>query len=109
MENTFFSLFSYTLHFDFILEFYFYFCFQREQLRDHEERVNKLETDLDEHRRHPPEKGSKALTIQNYKEKDAYLQYEVGSLLFSFLRLLLYLEFGFLNNPVDIFYFDNIV
>ncbi|XP_043479328.1 PH and SEC7 domain-containing protein isoform X1 [Leptopilina heterotoma] len=49
----------------------------REQLRDHEERVNKLETDLDEHRRHPPEKGSKALTIQNYKEKDAYLQHEL--------------------------------
>ncbi|XP_033214100.1 PH and SEC7 domain-containing protein 2 isoform X2 [Belonocnema kinseyi] len=48
-----------------------------EQLRDHEDRVSKLETELDEHRRHPPERGAKSLTIQNYKEKDAYLQYEL--------------------------------
>ncbi|XP_023289067.1 PH and SEC7 domain-containing protein 1 isoform X2 [Orussus abietinus] len=49
----------------------------REQLRDHEERVSRLEAELDEHRRHPPERGAKALTIQNYKEKDAYLHYEL--------------------------------
>jgi hypothetical protein len=51
---------------------------QREQLRDHEERVNKLETELDEHRRHPPERGTKSLMFQNYKEKDVYLHYEVN-------------------------------
>ncbi|XP_011498083.1 PREDICTED: PH and SEC7 domain-containing protein 2 isoform X2 [Ceratosolen solmsi marchali] len=49
----------------------------REQLRDHEERVNKLEIELDEHRHHPPERGVKALVFQNYKEKDAYLHYEL--------------------------------
>ncbi|XP_058805459.1 LOW QUALITY PROTEIN: PH and SEC7 domain-containing protein [Phymastichus coffea] len=49
----------------------------REQLRDHEDRVNKLEAELEEHRRHPPERGAKALTVQNYKEKDAYLHYEL--------------------------------
>ncbi|XP_063990262.1 PH and SEC7 domain-containing protein isoform X2 [Diachasmimorpha longicaudata] len=49
----------------------------REQLRDHEERVNRLETELEEHRRHPPERGAKALTVQNYKEKDTYLHYEL--------------------------------
>ncbi|XP_076629899.1 exchange factor for Arf 6 isoform X7 [Colletes latitarsis] len=49
----------------------------REQLRDHEERVNKLEAELEEHRRHPPERGAKALTVQNYKEKDAYLHHEL--------------------------------
>ncbi|XP_014203854.2 uncharacterized protein LOC106636094 [Copidosoma floridanum] len=49
----------------------------REQLRDHEDRVNKLEIELDEHRRHPPERGAKALAIQNYKEKDAYLHFEL--------------------------------
>ncbi|XP_033343757.1 PH and SEC7 domain-containing protein 2 isoform X9 [Bombus vosnesenskii] len=49
----------------------------REQLRDHEERVSKLETELEEHRRHPPERGAKALTVQNYKEKDAYLHHEL--------------------------------
>lgn len=46
-------------------------------MRDHEDRVNRLETELDEHRRHPPERGAKALTVQNYKEKDAYLHHEV--------------------------------
>ncbi|XP_015127362.1 PH and SEC7 domain-containing protein 2 isoform X2 [Diachasma alloeum] len=49
----------------------------REQLRDHEERVNRLEAELEEHRRHPPERGAKALTVQNYKEKDTYLHYEL--------------------------------
>ncbi|XP_011331529.1 PH and SEC7 domain-containing protein 1 isoform X2 [Ooceraea biroi] len=49
----------------------------REQLRDHEDRVNRLEAELDEHRRHPPERGAKALTVQNYKEKDAYLHHEL--------------------------------
>ncbi|KZC14997.1 PH and SEC7 domain-containing protein 3 [Dufourea novaeangliae] len=49
----------------------------REQLRDHEDRVNKLEAELEEHRRHPPERGAKALTVQNYKEKDAYLHHEL--------------------------------
>lgn len=56
---------------------WFVFFFQREQLRDHDDRVNKLEAELDEHRRHPPERGAKALAVQNYKEKDAYLHYEV--------------------------------
>ena len=46
-------------------------------MRDHEDRINRLETELDEHRRHPPERGAKALTVQNYKEKDAYLHHEV--------------------------------
>ncbi|XP_044005287.1 PH and SEC7 domain-containing protein-like isoform X2 [Aphidius gifuensis] len=49
----------------------------REQLRDQEEKVTRLEAELDEHRRHPPERGAKSLTIQNYKEKDVYLQYEL--------------------------------
>ncbi|KAI4497784.1 hypothetical protein M0802_007110 [Mischocyttarus mexicanus] len=49
----------------------------REQLRDHEERVNRLEAELDEHKRHPPEKGAKALAVQNYKEKGSYLYHEL--------------------------------
>lgn len=36
-----------------------------------------MEAELDEHRRHPPERGAKALTVQNYKEKDAYLHHEL--------------------------------
>ncbi|XP_076251087.1 exchange factor for Arf 6 isoform X5 [Rhynchophorus ferrugineus] len=49
----------------------------REQLADHEERVMRLEAMLDEHRKSPPEKGSKSLIVQNYKEKEAYLTFEV--------------------------------
>lgn len=50
---------------------------QREQLADHEDRVQKLELALEEHRKNPPERSAKSLVVQNYKEKDAYLQYEV--------------------------------
>lgn len=53
------------------------FVVQREQLQDHEEMVLRLEAELEQHRRHTPERGAKALSQQNYKEKDAYLHYEV--------------------------------
>ncbi|KAK9688018.1 Pleckstrin homology domain [Popillia japonica] len=71
----------------------------REQLRDHEERVMRLENELDEHRKAPPERGAKSLIVQNYeldehrkappergakslivqnyKEKEAYLIFEL--------------------------------
>ncbi|XP_017770848.1 PREDICTED: PH and SEC7 domain-containing protein 1 [Nicrophorus vespilloides] len=49
----------------------------REQLLDHEERVTRLERDLMEHQQMPPERGSKSLVIQNYKEREAYLSYEL--------------------------------
>ncbi|KAK6633570.1 hypothetical protein RUM44_004177 [Polyplax serrata] len=49
----------------------------REQLADHEDRVQKLELALEEHRRDPPDRSSKPLFVQNYKEKDAYLLYEI--------------------------------
>ncbi|GLG96716.1 Spectrin beta chain [Gryllus bimaculatus] len=49
----------------------------REQLRDHEERVLKLEAELEEHRKYPPERSAKSLNIQNYREKDVYLHYEL--------------------------------
>ncbi|KAL0281510.1 UNVERIFIED_CONTAM: hypothetical protein PYX00_002478 [Menopon gallinae] len=49
----------------------------REQLADHEDRVQKLELALEEHRKNPPDRSAKSLVIQNYKEKDAYLQYEI--------------------------------
>ncbi|XP_053682358.1 PH and SEC7 domain-containing protein isoform X2 [Sabethes cyaneus] len=47
----------------------------REQLASHEEQVNKLENLLAEHKRSSiPTKG---LALQNYKEKEAYLLYEL--------------------------------
>lgn len=52
--------------------------FQREQITSHEEQVNKLENLLAEHKRSTiPTKG---LALQNYKEKEAYLLYEVHDL-----------------------------
>ena len=61
------------------------FAQKREQLRDHEERVQRLEAELEDHRRHPPERSTKSLSIQNYKEKDVYLHYEVMMCLFCLL------------------------
>ncbi|XP_066261858.1 PH and SEC7 domain-containing protein isoform X2 [Euwallacea similis] len=49
----------------------------REQLEDHEERVVRLETTLEDHRKNPPDKGAKSLVVQNYKEKEAYLVFEI--------------------------------
>lgn len=40
----------------------------------------RLESMLEEHKKNPPEKGAKSLTIQNYKEKEAYLIFEVINL-----------------------------
>ncbi|BES87813.1 arf6 guanine nucleotide exchange factor [Nesidiocoris tenuis] len=49
----------------------------RDQLRDHENMVQRLETELDQHRKHPPERGAKQLVLYNFREKDNYLQYEL--------------------------------
>lgn len=55
-------------------------CFiQREQLRDHENMVQRLETELEQHKKHPPERGAKQLVQHNFKEKDNYLRYEVNT------------------------------
>lgn len=39
----------------------------------------RLENELDEHRKAPPERGAKSLIVQNYKEKEAYLIFEVSN------------------------------
>uniref|UniRef100_A0A146M505 PH and SEC7 domain-containing protein 4 n=1 Tax=Lygus hesperus TaxID=30085 RepID=A0A146M505_LYGHE len=49
----------------------------REQLRDHENLVMRLESELEQHRKHPPERGAKQLILYNFREKDNYLQYEL--------------------------------
>lgn len=55
--------------------FLFFVHLQREQLASHEEKVLRLGDELTEHKRNPP--PSKGLQLQNYIEKDVYLQYEV--------------------------------
>lgn len=56
--------------------FFFSRNFQREQLASHEGKVAQLTNELTEHKRNAP--PSKGLQLQNYIEKDTYLQYEVN-------------------------------
>jgi len=51
---------------------------QKDQLRQHECYLSQIDSDLAEHTRLPPERGAKALVIQNYVEKETYLRFEVG-------------------------------
>lgn len=52
------------------------FLLQREQLESHSNKAHEIEKDLHEHRQFPPEKGSKARIIQDYIEKESYLEHE---------------------------------
>lgn len=62
----------------------FLFLKQREQLASHEEQVAKIEDTVADHKRGSvPTKG---LALQNYREKEAYLQYEV---IFGFVDILI--------------------
>ena len=57
----------------------FFACiFQQQQLLHHESRLDDLERDLKDHRTYPPEKGAKPRVIQDYLEKEQYLEYEVS-------------------------------
>lgn len=48
---------------------------------NHEEKVSQLEATLTDHKKGPvPNKG---LPLQNYKEKETYLQYEVSLFLYN--------------------------
>lgn len=48
---------------------------QKEQLESHEQQLGKLESTIMDHKKGPiPTKG---LALQNYKEKESFLQYEV--------------------------------
>ncbi|XP_064595518.1 PH and SEC7 domain-containing protein-like isoform X3 [Liolophura sinensis] len=49
----------------------------RQQLNHHEEQVIDLERQLQEHHKYPPEKGSKHRIIQDYTEKETYLEHEL--------------------------------
>ncbi len=50
----------------------------RDQLVDHEERVQRLEQELREHRANPPPPNAKSALANVYREKDAFLHFEVG-------------------------------
>ncbi|XP_015366414.1 PREDICTED: PH and SEC7 domain-containing protein 2 [Diuraphis noxia] len=48
----------------------------REQLREHEDTLRQLEVELDNHKKKPPERGTKNITLQFYKEKESHLMEE---------------------------------
>lgn len=50
---------------------------QLDQLQHDEQQVMRLEAELTELRRNPPEKGVKLRVIQDFCEKEEYLQFEV--------------------------------
>ena len=49
----------------------------RDQLADHEDRVQRLEQELREHRANPLPTSAKSALVTVYREKDAFLHYEV--------------------------------
>ncbi|BFZ03239.1 hypothetical protein BsWGS_06276 [Bradybaena similaris] len=49
----------------------------REQLHSHETKVEELEQDLLLHRADAPEKGAKSSVIQEYLDKESYLEFEI--------------------------------
>jgi PH/SEC7 domain-containing protein len=48
----------------------------KEQLAHHQHYLEQVQRDLAEHSRNPPERGSKTRIIQEYVEKETYLQFE---------------------------------
>lgn len=61
---------------------------QREQLREHEDTLRQLEVEIDIHKKKPPERGSKHITLQFYKEKEAHLNEEVKLNKLNFITFL---------------------
>lgn len=51
---------------------------QREQLREHEDTLRQLEVELDVHKKKPPERGTKSIVLQFYKEKESHLLEEAS-------------------------------
>lgn len=54
---------------------------QREQLREHEDTFHQLKAELEVHLKKPPERGTKSISLQFYKEKEAHLREEVSFIL----------------------------
>lgn len=62
----------------FYLSYNYIIFLQREQLREHEDTLRQLEVELDIHKKKPPERGTKNITLQFYKEKESHLFEEVS-------------------------------
>lgn len=62
-------------------------CLQREQLREHEDTLRQLEVELEIHKKKPPERGIKNISLQFYKEKESHLFEEVSCIFYFYIIL----------------------
>ena len=66
----------------------------KEQLADHEMRIRRIAQELEEHVSKHPDKGAQRRILNEYAEKQSYLEYEVSlifhSLIHSFFSLFLH-------------------
>ncbi|XP_041485775.1 PH and SEC7 domain-containing protein 1-like isoform X4 [Lytechinus variegatus] len=49
-----------------------------QQLASHDEKIEALERDLEDHRSYPPDKKTKTKIIKDFQTKDEYLEYEIS-------------------------------
>lgn len=52
---------------------------QEEQIRSHEARFRALSTELAELRSYPPDRKVKGRELEEYRQRDEYLEFEVSS------------------------------
>lgn len=53
-------------------------CFQEEQVRSHEARFRAISTELAELRSYPPDRKVKGRELEEYRQRDEYLDFEVS-------------------------------
>lgn len=53
-------------------------CFQEEQVRSHEARYRTISTELAELRSYPPDRKVKGRELEEYRQRDEYLEFEVS-------------------------------
>lgn len=52
-------------------------CLQEEQVRSHEARFRAISTELAELRSYPPDRKVKGRELEEYRQRDEYLEFEV--------------------------------
>lgn len=53
-------------------------CSQEEQIRSHEARFRAISTELAELRSYPPDRKVKGRELEEYRQRDEYLEFEVS-------------------------------
>lgn len=76
------------------------YLLQREQLNDHENRIYRLENELEDHLSKAPEKGAPKRLIHEFVEKENFLQFEVEFKIGSQNAFYLHKFFIFSSNDI---------